>query len=52
MLYKYLYIPKYNLLSLCNVTYMCVFMADALALDNQLVYSSLEETFSPTHKTP
>lgn len=29
-------IPKYNLLSLCNVTHFYVFRADSLTLDNQL----------------
>lgn len=37
----YRYILKYNLLSPYNVTCMCVFRTDCLALDNQLVCSSL-----------
>lgn len=43
-IYLHLYIPKYNLLSLYNV--MCVFRANYLVLDNQLVYSSLGKTIS------
>ena len=37
----YMYIPKYSLLSPCDVTCMFVSRADHLALDNQLVCSSL-----------
>lgn len=41
-----MYIPKYNQLSLYNVTYMYVFNADHLALDNKLVRSFLELVLS------
>lgn len=44
-IYLYLYIPKYDLLSLHNVT--CVFRANYLVLDNQLVSSSPGKTISP-----
>lgn len=37
----YIYIPKYNLFSLYNVTCIKVCMADHLVLDNQLVCSYL-----------
>lgn len=37
----YIHIPKYNLLSFSTVVCMCVFRADHLALDNQLLGSSL-----------
>lgn len=41
------YIHKYNLLHLYNITCIYVFITDCLVLDNQLVYSSLEETIYP-----
>ena len=40
--------PIYNLLSLYNVPCMYVFRADCLALDKQLVSSSLGKTIPPT----
>lgn len=40
-----MYIPKYNLLNLCHATCMYVFRDDHLALDNQLVYSSLKRAY-------
>lgn len=39
-----IYIPKYNLFSIYDVYYMCVFRVDCLALDKSLMYSSLGET--------
>lgn len=39
-----IYIPKYNLFSLHNVACMYVFRPDHLAMDKQLVCSSLEKT--------
>lgn len=39
--YIYIHMSKYNMLSLYNVTCMCIFMDDYLALDRQLMCSSL-----------
>lgn len=40
-------IPRYNLLSVYNVTSMCVFKADHLTLANQMLCSSLKtDSFS------
>lgn len=44
--YVYRHIPKYNLFSPRNVTCMYVFRAEHLALDKQLVCSSLGKTSS------
>lgn len=46
-LFTYLYIPKYNLLSPYKVTCMYVFRTDYLALDNQLVCTSLGRATAP-----
>lgn len=40
------YVPKYNPLSLNDITHMNVFRPDHLVLNNQLVYSSLGKTVS------
>lgn len=44
--YVYRHIPKYNLFSPHNVTFMHVFRAEHLVLDKQLVCSSLWKTSS------
>jgi len=43
-----IYIISLNISLLCsyNVTFMCAFRADSLALDNQLLFSSTGKTFS------
>ena len=56
ILYIYIYVymwgvPKYSLLSPYYVTYMCVFRADHLALDNHLVCSSTPRWIT-TSSTP
>ena len=48
----YIYNPKYNLFSLYNVICMYGFWADILALDNQLVCSSLGKTTMPNVSFP
>lgn len=46
--HTHFYIYKYNLLNLYNVTFVHILEADYLALDNQLVRSSLGKTIFPT----
>lgn len=48
----YMHIHKYNLFRPYNIICIYVFRADSLALDNQLVCSSLGNTTSPTHILP
>lgn len=48
----YMYILKYNLLSPYNINCMHMFKADLLALDNQLVCSSMVKAISPTPNFP
>lgn len=50
--YIYILFRKYNWLSLYTVTYVSVFRADHLELDNELVSSSLGKTVSPTLSIP
>lgn len=45
-------ILKYNLFSPYNASYMCVFRVAHLALDNQLVCSSMRSTTSPASSSP
>ena len=47
-IHTHTYIPKYSLFSLYNVTCMCVFRADSLTLDIQLMCFSLGTITSPT----
>lgn len=51
-IYIDIYIPKYNWLSLYNVTHMYVFRAHYSAPDNQLVCSSLRKTTSCIPRFP
>lgn len=48
----YIYIPRYKLFSQYKVTSMSVFGADRLVLDDELVCSSLEKTFSHVENSP
>lgn len=52
--YMHIYIlnSEHSLLSLYNVTYMLAIRADNLILDNQLVWSSVGNTISPTLSIP
>ena len=43
---------KYNLVSLCNVIYTHSFKTNQLVMDNQLLFSSLEKTISPSLSIP
>lgn len=43
-IYAYTHIPKYNLLSPYNITCLCIFRVDLLALDHQFKCSSLGRT--------
>jgi hypothetical protein len=45
---KCIYISKYNLIRLYNVTCIDNFRADHLVSDNQLMYSPLGKAISPT----
>ena len=51
-IYIYIYTPKYNLYSLCNVTWIYAFMAHQLILDNPLVCSSLGKAIFSTLSIP
>lgn len=42
-----LLISEFNLLSPCNVSFISIFVTDHLAMDNQLIFSTLGRTASP-----
>lgn len=51
-MHVYILNNEHSLLSLYNVTYMFAIRADNLVLENQLVYSSVGNTISPTLSIP